>query len=466
MVSSRHVRQITMWALVVLVLAACGEGADSASRPSSSVVAGAATDPATSSSVPRDSIEALLCGEFPRPEAPTDWYRPTPIYVGNEMPSEEVRGFASVLDGYENIWLDRDHNGWITVGFVGVDVAAYQSLLSAEFPGVGVVAVEMPYTRGQLEEIRQRVQRALPDDMDASNTYETRGVVEVFVGDLTPERVEQVADIVGDEPVCVSGWDPELRPAPGPQPIGGEGWRYLAEFDQTWLEGNLLLATNAADLSDLWTRIEASGSPPDVDFLNEIVVAFEVGHSGSCPETRLETIDVSDDMVYATIVHTSRERMCTDDYIPRTYVVAIMRDFLPPPPFQLAADIEDLDRITVSADLRVPGSVAAPADTEMIAVDPPRVATSTPLWISLGRPWHLTLDVSCGIGSLGEINAVLWVTTDGSTDLPAAWAPLAIDGLLDLEILLREGPTPTLTATIADLSVEYSPTPNPPPPCR
>lgn len=81
-----------------------------------------------------------MCEDVGHPTAPEDWYADSPIYAGNDMPIEQVRSFASGLAGYENIWIDREHNGWVTVGFVDADVQSHQRLLEEEFPNAGVVS--------------------------------------------------------------------------------------------------------------------------------------------------------------------------------------------------------------------------------------------------------------------------------------------------------------------------------------
>lgn len=50
-----------------------------------------------------------------------------------------------------------------------------------------------------------------------------------------------------------------------------------------------------------------------------------------------------------------------------------------------------------------------------------------------------------------------WSTTDGTTELPEAWSSEVVDGLLDLELVMTEGPDPTMTATAGGLDVLYKP---------
>lgn len=400
-----------------------------------------------------------MCEQVGYPTAPEDWYEDSPLYVGNEMPIEEVQAFASSLEGYENYWIDRDHNGWVTVGFVDADVAAHQAVLEEEFPDVGVVAVEMPYTYEELDRIRRRIAAALPEDIDASNMYEARGVVSVWVGRLTPDRIEVVEEIVGDDPACLEGMDPATTPEPGPQRQGGDGWVYLAVVDSMVRDRPTVVA-DAASLSQLWEELGADGPPPTVDFDVHIVVGFSVLYSGSCPETRFDDVVVEGDLVHPAISHISTEPACTDDGNPRTYLIGIERELLPPPPFRISYEKGTMLEVHVTADLRQPGSVPAPGEVVDVAAEPPRTATPTPILIETGFPWQLTIDVSCGIDYLGVINWVGWHIAEDAEGLPAEWEGATVDGLLDLELLMTEGPEPTLTATAGGHDVLFLPGPD------
>ena len=245
---------------VVLAVAACGDESASTEGPDSSASASSVSstladtvsgETAASTSVDVPKVESLpMCREVDRPTAPEDWYADSPVYVGDEMPIEEVRRFAAGFVGYQNIWIDPRHNGWISVGFVDGDVAAYQTALEEEFPGVGVVAVELPYSHAQLDVIQGRIRAALPRDMNASMS-EVRGVVAVWVGRLTPERIAIVDEIAGDDPVCLEGLDPVATPEAGPQQADGEGWVYLAVLD-SMVAQRPTIAADTDSFGQLW----------------------------------------------------------------------------------------------------------------------------------------------------------------------------------------------------------------------
>src|SRR5690349_4896047 len=103
-----------------------------------------------------DSGPFPRCDELPRPTAPADWYRDQPVYIANEMPIEAIKRWARDRPGYTGIWIDRDHNGWVTVAFTE-DAEARQAELLDAFPGVGVVAVEVTNTKDELRRLRQEI---------------------------------------------------------------------------------------------------------------------------------------------------------------------------------------------------------------------------------------------------------------------------------------------------------------------
>jgi hypothetical protein len=76
----------------------------------------------------------------------------------------------------------------------------------------------------------------------------------------------------------------------------------------------------------------------------------------------------------------------------------------------------------------------------------------------------ITIDMTCGVDYLGVINGVGWYIA-GSADLPADWEEAAVDGLLDVELLLAEGPDPSLTVKAGDHEVLYLPGPDDGDPC-
>ncbi len=440
-------RRVILVAIAGL-LAACGGASDPVTDPD---------EPAPRA--PNDAGVAV-CEELEWFTGPEELYGDTPVYVGNEMPIEAVTAYSRGMDGFVEAWIDREHNGWINVGFVDVDLAAAQEELSGAFSGEGVVAVRLPFTEEQLEQVRRRVAAALPDDFDASNFHVLHGRVEVWVGTLTEENIARVDESVDDEPVCVSGRDPATTPEPGPQPPGGDGWSYLGEFDVSLgTATTVVMVGSSDDYVELWSSLGGAADPPAVDFDGHVVAAVETGYSGSCPETRLDEITFSDSEVALVINTITDEMACTDDYNPRVYVVALQREHLPEPPFVLGRHDAPALMVQFEEDLRVPG---AEPGRPRPAPDPEPQAR-LPSFIEPGFPWDAVIDVGCGIEWLGEVNGVHW-RTDG--ELPDEWETFVDDDqLLEVRLLLTEGPDPTLTVTAGNHDMVYLPSDPPPDPC-
>jgi hypothetical protein len=433
-----------------LVASACGDPGLIGSEAK-----GTSPDASTPSSAPSSS-DLPLCHELELPSAPEDWYRETPVYVGNEMPIEEVRVAASAMAGYGGIWIDRRHNGWISVGFVDGDIEEHQRTLETEFPGIGVVAVRLEHTADSLREAAERIDDALPDDMHAQNIDELRGYVNVYVGLLTPDRIAQVEDIAGDDPVCVDGIDPAALPDQGPQQVSGEGWLFLGVVDQFFGE-NPLPITDQAALESVWAALQVEGDVPAVDFENQVAVVFPIGYSGSCPDTRFDGLIVEGERMMPMIAHTTIAQMCTADYNPRSYLVAVDREAFPAPPFYLVEWEHSSIATLVNVDLRIPGQLIGEGDISQVEISRPRRATEMPLVIETGYPSVVTIDLDCGISYLGEINAVGWYR-DGDGDIPPTeWVTAVEDGLLDVELLITEGPEPILTASAGGVEIFYLP---------
>lgn len=432
-------RLILLVAAMALLVSGCASGADPAANEPEPV-----TVP-TGDGVPK-------CGELAWFTGPEELYADTPVYVGNEMPIETVVAYANGMDGFAQAWIDREHNGWINVGFVDVDLDAAQAELDEAFPDEGVVAVGLPFIEAELEEIRRRVAAALPEEFDASSFHPLHGRVEVWVGSLTDENVELVEQLVGDEPVCVSGSDPATTPEPGPQPKGGEGWTYLGDFDVS-LGANVPVAVagTANAYAVLWSGLGGEAEPPEVDFDDSVVVAVETGYSGSCPETRLDEITIDDSAVEFVINTITDEMACTDDYNPRVYVVELAREVLPEPPFTVGPSDAPAQARQIQQDLREPGSEPG----GLGPAPEPEPESQIPSFVEPGFPREATLDLRCGIEWLGEVNGVHWRT---DSDFPEEWETEVLDGdLLPVILLLSEGPEPSLTVTAGNHEVTYEP---------
>ena len=458
-------RRVAVGLVAALVLAACAEG----------TVGGGATSteqgPTTTSipkTVPTPSLVSApdfefsipLCDDVPRVSAPADAYAATPIYVANEMPKEEVRAWASGQPGFETMWIDRDHNGWITVAF-SQDAEVRQADLAQQFPGVGVVAVAVDWSGADLRALQARVQSELGPFLESFSTWtsESKGVVGIGVGVLTEDIRAEVEARLRGERVCLEGPDPSTVPAPGPQPLAGDGWRLLVDEAQVGQPYRTGIATDLRSLQGMWVTIGLDTPIPDVDFENEVAIWFGAVFSGSCPNLRLDDVVVAGSTVHALIVLPDRPLACTADANPRAYVVAVERSKLPVGPFVIQLDAygpppgAPEERTVVNADLSQPGAVATPAQ---IGSDPNLPEPSILTFLEPGFPMPYNLYVHCGIDWLGRFNGFNWHTID---PLPVDWEPLISETeTIQVSVLLLTEPEPVIEATAGDVTVTYTPT--------
>lgn len=410
--------------------------------------------------------EFPACDEVSNLAAAPGAYRPEPIYVGNEMPTDDVLAWAQGKPNFQGIWVDREHQGWITVAFAA-DVTAIQQELIDEFPGVGVVAVEVENTMAELNDLQARVNRVLSQSETSygSGTYENRGVVSVTVNRLTPELKAALEAEFAGEPLCIEAPDPASLPEPGPQPDGGDGWRLLADEAPKGEPYQTGIATDAASLEELWARIGLDDSIPDVDFENEVVIWFGAVYGGSCPNLRLDDVVVAGATIYAVIVLPDAPVACTDDANPHAYVVALQRSKLPVGPFviQLAATPVTSDEVTVvDADLSQPGTVATPDQISNSATLPDPNITQSGDIVETEFPSPYRMYVHCGIEWLGELNDVNWRTDQ---EMPSEWEPIGADQTIVVEVTIHGGNPPTAEVTRNGTTIEYQATTEPIPGC-
>lgn len=481
--------------LLVASMAGCSSGA---SEPVSSGATAQSGDDALAFGLTRCEPDAEL------PSAPADWYRDTPRYVGNEQPVEEVRAWAQGRPGFQEIWIDRNHNGWIGVAFTG-DAAERQVELGEAFPDVGVVAVQVDWRLAELRELQREVAQAMQDaDIPAGvGVSFAQGAVAVDLGLLTESNLAALAPFA-DRALCVNGGSP-ADAVTGPQVESGPGWRLLAidgparrdrDPDATAVvppptPGGLALgtrievATNPAQFATAWDLALRSadgglqpGAPlPDVDFETEVVVLGHQLESGSCREL-LTGVTVENGRVRVDLQVSDEQVACTSDGNPLTWAVAVERSVLPPAPFTIQGPAS----LTIEADLRSPGAVvdgaatvARPAgqpDLPGFEQDPrgPGVITDpTPVPIDSIFPYVaetgfssvLDVPVSC-LAAMGPINGFVWEPAPDAPLAPpdewlAAVDPSEPDERIPLELLLQADPSgdPTLDATANGVTVRY-----------
>ncbi len=440
-------RRVRFLAVTALVLAACSPSPDAGESTTttaetvttSSVVASTTSTPSTTT--PAVEVNYSVCDyDAPWPSAPDDWYRDTPVYVGNNSPTDEVRRFVSSIPGFVDVWIDRDHLGWVSAGFVGADVEAIQVKLEEEFPEGGVVAVELAYTASELEEMAAEIHSQLPEGMYALNTHEIWGRIEVFVGLLTPENVALVEEIGGDYPYCIEGLDP-VQFDQSPQADRGDGWVFLGVSD-TYIGDVPAAYTDQTAFESAWDDLEVGEPAPSVDFNESLAVFFQIGYSGSCPDTRFRGVILEGDRLMPDVAHVTIAQMCTSDYNSRVYAVGLDRDSLPAPPFYLVEWPHSSAGLMIDVDLRDPSAVLDGSNSRIVPLDRPRTATDMPLYMETGGfPWEFIVPDDCDLTYLGEVNGIGWHLAEDSA-IPASWANLAVDDVIDLQIQLFEGPDP------------------------
>jgi hypothetical protein len=450
-------RSIPVLLVLPLIIAACGVAPEVGSDPSSTTVAPSTT--ASPSNTAEQGFAEILprCYESALPAADPSLYRDTPKYVGNEMPAEAVKEWASQYPDFVEIWIDRDHNGWVAAGFTD-DVADRQAEIEELFPGEGVVAVHLDWTEADLSDLERRVSAELGGVVELLGTSvdPLRGYVNVVIPVLDADSLQAITDRFPDERICVEGLEPEDVVPPGTQPATGDGWRLLYEEGEVGDVYRVGIAWDNESVSELTGGISGLGDIDlDVDFDNEIVVWFGAVHGSSCPNLRLDDVVVDGDSVYAEIVNTDNALACTDDAIPQTYLVGVERSRLPMPPFYLSLDGGTIgDRLRVEVDLREPGSTAAPGQVSAAPVV--QEPEGSGVIIETGYPWEYTVDLSCGFEAIGEINSFHWATDE---PIPDVWlgAAAGSDSVV-VEVLLSEGPGPTLEVSYRGETVVYEPT--------
>ena len=405
----------------------------------------------------------LTCDETPTLTAPAGAYRDSPIYAGN--PDDEVmrlRRWAASKPGFQDLWIDRDHLGWITLAF-SADAAARQAELENEFPDIGAVAVQVPWTESELLNLQRRVREVLNAVVEngSTGTLINKGVVSAEIVYLKPDVVARLNREFAGEPVCISGLPPELAPVEGPQPTGGRGWRLLTDQDETGESYRTGIAFDDESYATLWRTARLAGEPPPVDFESEVAIWFGAVHGSSCPRIRLDDVVVDENaqLVFSDITYLDGGA-CTADAIPHAYVVALDRSRLPEAPFkiQLSADSTTyMERTTVDVDLSVPGSTANPGDIhgEQSHPDQPLGpgAIVEPGFVQLYRQ-----NAHCGLEWIGPINNVYFRAASATGDdwIPEEWQDFTTDGTITLDITLNDvRPSPTLEATAGHHTVIY-----------
>jgi hypothetical protein len=467
-------RSIVLLFLCAWVVAGCF-AASTPSAPSPTTLASPSGSPAAPSATAVAGVPR--CEDLNDYSAPAEWYRDEPVYVANEQPVQEVMAWASSQPGFEDLWIDREHHGWLALAF-SQDPEARQADLEAEFPGVGVVVVPVDWSKADLDRLQDEVVQKVAPRFEVSTGVDIlKGVTIIEFGVLTPERQALVEELFAGERVCISGLDPAEVPQAAPQPIAGDGWRLLGAEDETGQPYRTGIAWNEASYEALWNDSGLAGEPPPVNLENEVAIWFGAVHGSSCPGLRLDdvVVDAGRAIVHGAFVNPEAFLGCTADAVPHSFVVALERSRLPVGPFWIQLGPEDPpggapeERTIVEVDLSAPGAVApdgAVHPAEAVPVDP---FVPPGGFIEPGFPAPYRIFVHCGIEWLGTLNDVAWRTDVPAEDpewIPDAWrAVIGDDQSVELEVRLETGPPARLTATANGHAVEYAPTTEDMPEC-
>ena len=359
-------------------------------------------------------------------------YRDEPRYGNATELVEAVHAWASGQTGFEQLWLDRDHNGWVTVGFQGadLDIAALQEQAAQEFPGEGVVVVAVPYTLAELQTLMDRVMPALAA-ADATPTGGVgldvpRGLMSLSGVPANAESEEALRQFAG-EPLCVDAVDPSAFVPEGDQPTEGEGWRLLGHAEGAGEAYRTAVATTDEQLAAVWAESGLVGTAPDVDWQTKIVVWFGAVYGSSCP-VRLDGVVVEGATLHGQIVipGSGPDSACNDDANPHSFVVAVERTLLPAGPFVVQLDADDPppgapeERTVVDVDLSAPGTRAA---DEQLHGDPQAGFQPGPLvedghegLPANGSRYAWNPRPQCSGVVIGPIDETLWRLADGEAE--------------------------------------------------
>jgi len=337
------------------------------------------------------------------------------------------------------------------------------------FADDGVAVVEVERSLDELLALQEQVHERSALAQGSSSNVRI-GRVEVHVAYLTEDVHAALSEEFAGEPVCVSGGDPADAPPEGPQPQAGDGWRLLAAEKGAAPPYSTGVATTPEQVQQELGAAGVGTVDTEVDLEQEVLVWFGVPYGSSCDDLRFDGIVIAgapdDPRLYADVIDTSGAMACTSDLVGGwAFVVAVDRDVLPNGPFTVQLDESGPpagapeEATLVDADLSAPGATATDDQLGPREPDPKANLVHTGDVVEPGFPTEYLLYVHCGVGALGELNDVFWVSQDQDLwygDVPEPWQELQDeDQELVVEVLLETGDPPMLTATANGHSVAY-----------
>lgn len=202
----------------------------------------------------------------------------------------------------------------------------------------------------------------------------------------------------------------------------------------------------------------------EADWDNEVVFAYTLAESGSCPFGAVERIEYSapHQVLYPVVPLAEDFGACTDDANPHTVVIAISHDDLPEGGFSIWVDGDDpppgvADGITFFAPGELdPGDLAS-GEFEALGADGELAVGET----------KIAYDVTthCGLNRMfRDVDGRAWVLNDDDASpenldyVPEEWRGVVTGEAIDLQIERAEEDVLLVTAVGTEHTLRYEPT--------
>ena len=256
---------------------------------------------------------------------------------GPELPEEAGAALIAYgrrhADEFGGLYVDDQSQGSFVMLFTD-NLDAHAAALAEIWPRVTVRGVR--FSEAALVE--------LLESLDLTGMA-AEGIEPISAGlDTMNNRV--TLDIKSDDPTLELRLELEyggmlevtVYPIPGPweNVAEGPGWRLLAAGQASHEDAyTVRAATDEAAWAAMWDSIGLEGDAPAVDFDEEVAVSFGHGIGSSCPEMRLDGVEIGL-VVFSRTSDPLGPRGCTDDLVgSAVFVAAVERSALPDHGFTL-----------------------------------------------------------------------------------------------------------------------------------
>ena len=272
------------------------------------------------------------CGVMSIQPSPT----PSEKVVAGDVTGAVQRYAAGQPDVFGGLYLD---DGLTVVQFTD-HLARHDAAIQRLGIAAGRYRLErVDHTEAELLELQRQISDELASggivgaQFVSSSVDTIDNVVEVTVKSNDANLERQLRARYGDADVLdlvvaplVEDWE---------QPEAGDGWRLLAH-GRVVESYTVRVAADAGELGGLWETMGMDGSPPEVDFGQALVVSFVQGIGSSCPELRLDGVEVAGNAVFPRLSNPLQPRACTADLVGgQAFIVALDRASLPGTPFRV-----------------------------------------------------------------------------------------------------------------------------------